>query len=173
MVPTPCNSGGPRPTGRRGAVGSVQARGIPCSRCPSRGQGWGPGRQPWSERSAETGAGSWGGGTLTSKRARELGRERRGWGRSRSPGGSYLRAGPRGPREPRRGSLLRQTVWASGRAALSLRGSAPACPARTPPPGPQPARGGKTPPPPACREPSPGESGALTFSTTPCSPPAA
>lgn len=66
---------------------------------------------------------------------------------SRSPRGSYLRTGPSGQREPRRGSQQRRTVWASGRAALSLRGSALARPARTPPPGPQPARGGQTPPP--------------------------
>lgn len=53
-------------------MGSVQALGVPNSGCPSRGLGWGPRQRPRSESSTETG---WklGRGTLTSKRARELG----------------------------------------------------------------------------------------------------
>lgn len=106
-----------------------------------------PRQRPRPECRASTRARRLGGGRSPRSGCRSRARAGVGGAESRSPRGSYLRTGPSGQRQPRRGSQQRQTVWASGRAALSLRGSALARPARTPPPGPQPARGGQTPPP--------------------------
>lgn len=120
----------------------------PCKRAGSRirdapveDRGGGPGSDP-GPSAARKPAESWDGGNLTSKRARERGARGVGGAGADCPAAPTCGPGGGGPREPRRGSRLQQTVWASGRAALSLRGSARARPARTPPPGPQPARGG-------------------------------
>lgn len=61
-------------------------------------QGTGAGSRAATLARAQRGNRGWelGGGTLTSKRARELGARGVGGAGSRSPGGSYLRAGRRG-----------------------------------------------------------------------------